>query len=74
MQVKVEKILADANGKMKDSLALACKKAAEMRAAAESARSRQAAKIAVQAELRRKAGLLSPSKSSFRHCFPVLRS
>ncbi|KAG0615355.1 hypothetical protein M758_5G034500 [Ceratodon purpureus] len=74
VEAKVEKILEDANEKKKDKLASAAKKAAEMRAAAELVRSQQAAKIAVRAELMRKAGLLSPSKSSFRSCFRILRS
>lgn len=73
-QVRVEKILADANEKMKDRLASAVKKASEMRAAAEFLRCQQAARTAVRAELMRKAGLLSPSKASFRKCFRILRN
>ena len=65
MQVKVEKILADANGKMTDRLALACKKAAEMREAAESARSRQAASLSFQVFL---PALLSGSSELIPHC------
>lgn len=67
------KILAGANEKMKERLASASRKAAEMTAAAEVDRNQQAAKIAVRAELMRKAGLLSPSKTSFKSCFRVLR-
>lgn len=71
MQAKAEKILADASEKMRDRMALATKKAAEMRAAAEAVRSEQAAKAAERAELIRKTGLVSPARSSFTSCFLV---
>lgn len=73
LQAKVEKILAEANEKMNERVASASKKAAEMKTAAELVRNQQATKIAVRAELMRKAGLLSPSKTSFKCCFRVLR-
>jgi uncharacterized protein involved in exopolysaccharide biosynthesis len=70
VQAKAEKILAEANEKLKEKLALAAKKAAEKRAAAEKLRNEQAAKTAGKAELMRKTGRLSPPvRSSFTCCF-----
>lgn len=72
MQAKAEKILAEANEKLKDKLASASKKAAEKRAAAEVVRNAQAAKTAEEAEVMRKTGHLSPLASSpFTCCFRV---
>lgn len=71
IEAKTEKILADANEKMRVRMAMAAKKAADMRAAAEADRNVQAAKAAEKAELIRKTGLLSPARTSFASCFPV---
>jgi len=71
MQAKAEKILADANEKMRGRMALAAKKAADMRAAAEAVRNEQAAKAAEKADLIRRTGLLSPARSSFTSCFLI---
>ncbi|XP_024378303.1 uncharacterized protein [Physcomitrium patens] len=70
IEAKVEKILAEANEKMKGKLAFAAKKAAEMRAAAQALQDEQATKTAERAELIRETGLLSPpTRYSFRCCF-----